>query len=142
MFTKSMLVLSLVGAILGSASAQTTRTGPSAYPTSPTRYSSDSTSALSPCYSSINSTSPCYTGNAYPSYSAITPEAIFPDTKNSKPSIHSFTVDQAKSRIEANGYANVTDLKKDNKGIWRGKAMKDGQAVDVILNFDGKIDAN
>lgn len=52
---------------------------------------------------------------------------------------NSFTEGQAKSRIESNGYANVTELKKDDSGIWRGKAMKDGKPVEVSLDFQGNV---
>ena len=46
---------------------------------------------------------------------------------------NSFTEGQAKSRIEARGYTDVTDLKKDDKGVWHGKAMRGGKSVDVSL---------
>src|SRR4051795_7984497 len=46
---------------------------------------------------------------------------------------NSFTEAQAKSRIEANGFANVSDLRKDDQGVWRGKAMKDGKSVKEAL---------
>ena len=52
---------------------------------------------------------------------------------------NSFTEGQAKSRIESHGFSNVTDLKKDDAGIWRGKAMKDGKSVDVSLDFQGNV---
>jgi hypothetical protein len=52
---------------------------------------------------------------------------------------NSFTEGQAKSRIESRGYSNVTDLKKDDSGVWRGKAMKDGKSVDVSLDFQGNV---
>ena len=52
---------------------------------------------------------------------------------------NSFTEGQAKSRIESNGYANVSDLRKDDQGVWRGKAMKDGKSVNVSLDFQGNI---
>jgi len=52
---------------------------------------------------------------------------------------NSFTEGQAKSRIEARGYANVTGLTKDNQGFWRGKAMKDGKAVNVTLDYQGNV---
>jgi hypothetical protein len=55
---------------------------------------------------------------------------------------HAFTADQAKSRIEANGYSNVSGLQKDAKGIWRGKAVKDGKPVNVILDLQGSVVAN
>jgi len=37
---------------------------------------------------------------------------------------NSFTEAQAKSRIEAAGYSNVSGLTKDKDGIWRGKASR------------------
>ena len=52
---------------------------------------------------------------------------------------NSFTEGQAKSRIESHGFSNVTDLKKDDSGVWRGKAMKDGKSVDVSLDFQGNV---
>jgi protein-disulfide isomerase len=52
---------------------------------------------------------------------------------------NSFTEGQAKSRIEANGYTDVSELKKDDNGVWRGKAKKDGNSVDVSLDFQGNI---
>jgi hypothetical protein len=52
---------------------------------------------------------------------------------------NSFTEGQAKSRIVSHGYSNVTDLKKDESGVWRGKAMKDGKSVDVSLDFQGNV---
>ena len=35
---------------------------------------------------------------------------------------NSFTESQAKSKIEEAGYKDVTSLKKDDNGVWRGKA--------------------
>ena len=52
---------------------------------------------------------------------------------------NSFTEGQARSRIEAAGYSNVSGLAKDNDGIWRGKASKDGRAVEVALDYQGNI---
>jgi periplasmic protein CpxP/Spy len=51
----------------------------------------------------------------------------------------SFTEAQVKSRLEAAGYTNVTELRKDEQGIWRGKAMKDGRQVNVGVDFKGNI---
>jgi hypothetical protein len=52
---------------------------------------------------------------------------------------NSFTEGQAKSRIEADGYTNVTELKKDENGVWRGKGMKDGKSMTISLDFQGNI---
>jgi hypothetical protein len=54
---------------------------------------------------------------------------------------NSFTEGQAKSRIETNGYANVSELQKDDQGVWRGKATKDGKTVSVSLDFQGNVTA-
>jgi putative membrane protein len=55
---------------------------------------------------------------------------------------NSFTEAQAKSRIEAGGYANVSALKKDEKGVWRGTAMKDGKSVQISLDVQGNVVAD
>ena len=52
---------------------------------------------------------------------------------------NSFTEGQAKSRIEANGFADVSGLQKDDTGVWRGTAKKDGKTVDVALDFQGNV---
>jgi hypothetical protein len=52
---------------------------------------------------------------------------------------NSFTEGQAKSRIETGGYGNVSGLKKDEQGVWRAKATKDGKSVDVSLDFQGNV---
>jgi len=52
---------------------------------------------------------------------------------------NSFTEGQAKSRIETGGFSNVSGLKKDDQGVWRAKAMKDGKSVDVSLDFQGNV---
>ena len=52
---------------------------------------------------------------------------------------NSFTEGQAKSRIEGAGFAQVTGLKKDNQGIWRGSAMQNGKRVNVSVDFRGNV---
>ena len=52
---------------------------------------------------------------------------------------NSFTEGQAKSRIEAAGFTNVTALKKDDNGVWRGKASKGGTSSDVSVDFQGNV---
>lgn len=55
------------------------------------------------------------------------------------PGANSFTEGQARSRIEAQGFANVMDLKKDDQGIWRGRGMRNGQQTSVALDFQGNV---
>lgn len=52
---------------------------------------------------------------------------------------NSFTDGEARRRIESSGYSTVADLKKDDDGIWRGSAMKDGAKVGVWLDYKGNI---
>ena len=136
-----LIAAGVVVPMTGPAFAQTQPTRPSAYATPPTISSAFPTAAINPCYSSFNPTSPCYTGNMYPSYSAITQVEV-PNRTDEKPlwGANSLSEDQAKLRIEAKGYLNVSGLQKDNHGIWRGDAtMKDGNPVAVILDLDGNI---
>ena len=56
-----------------------------------------------------------------------------------QPGANSFTEGQARSRIEAAGFANVTELQKDDQGIWRGRGMRDGRQVSVALDFTGAV---
>jgi len=161
---RSLIAAAVAASISGPTFAQTQPTPPSAYATFPTMRSAWATAPLSPCYgwsrghhfasfhdsphngsrhrwSSFNPTSPCYTGTPYPSYSAIEPfEFLSPTSRPALPGSASLDEDQAKLRIEAKGYSDVSGLEKNSRGIWRGKAtMKDGRPVDVILDLEGNI---
>jgi hypothetical protein len=64
------------------------------------------------------------------------------DQNNSKAPVagrNSFTEGQAKSRIEAAGYSNVSNLQKDDDGVWRAKADKGGAQTEVSLDFQGNV---
>jgi hypothetical protein len=52
---------------------------------------------------------------------------------------NSFTEGEARRRIAGKGFSNVTGLKKDSDGIWRGKAQKDGQSTGVWLDYKGNV---
>lgn len=52
---------------------------------------------------------------------------------------NSFTETQAKDRVVANGLAMPATMAKDDKGIWRGTAMKDGKNVNVAVDFKGNV---
>ncbi|QKC98307.1 DUF4142 domain-containing protein [Mesorhizobium sp. NZP2298] len=55
------------------------------------------------------------------------------------PGANSFTEAQAKSAIEKAGYADVSGLKKDDQGIWRGTASKDGKSTPIALDYQGNV---
>lgn len=64
------------------------------------------------------------------------------DQNNSKAPVagrNSFTEGQARSRMEEAGYSNISNLHKDNDGIWRGKADKGGNQTEVSLDFQGNV---
>jgi len=73
---------------------------------------------------------------------STTPAVNTPDTTNPAapvPGANSFTENQAKSRIEDAGFSDVVGLAKDDQGIWRGEAMKDGKSTAVALDFQGNV---
>jgi hypothetical protein len=129
----------MLASLSAPALAQTQPTRQSAYATLRTLQSAFATAALSPCRSGFNPTGPCYSGTIYPFYSAIAPEEV-PSKPSRREGADSLDESQAKARIEAKDYLNVSELRKDDHGIWRGKAtMKNGKAVVVILDLEGNI---
>lgn len=73
---------------------------------------------------------------------ASTPAVASPSTTNPgapAAGANSFTEGQAKSRIEAAGFSNVSGLMKDKDGIWRGTASKGGTTTNVALDFQGNV---
>ncbi|RZK95221.1 MAG: hypothetical protein EOO66_07435 [Methylobacterium sp.] len=55
------------------------------------------------------------------------------------PGANSFTEGQARDRIQDKGFTQVNALSLDSKGVWRGKAMKNGQSVDVSMDYQGNV---
>ncbi|WCJ64175.1 PepSY domain-containing protein [Agrobacterium tumefaciens] len=71
-----------------------------------------------------------------------TPAVATPDTNNPTAPVegaNSFTEAQAKERMEEAGYTQVKDLKKDDKGVWMGSGMKDGNTVTLALDYQGNV---
>jgi hypothetical protein len=52
---------------------------------------------------------------------------------------NSFTEAQAKERIEAAGFTQISGLRKDDQGIWRASAKKGETQVNVSLDFRGNV---
>ncbi|MFC0282349.1 PepSY domain-containing protein [Camelimonas abortus] len=52
---------------------------------------------------------------------------------------NSFTEAQAQERIAEAGFSGVSGLVKDNDGVWRGKAMRNGVQHDVALDYQGNV---
>jgi hypothetical protein len=55
---------------------------------------------------------------------------------------NSFTEGQAQDRILAAGYTNVSALRRDDKGIWRGTAHSQGKEVNVAVDYKGNVVAD
>ncbi|MCC6468127.1 MAG: PepSY domain-containing protein [Alphaproteobacteria bacterium] len=49
------------------------------------------------------------------------------------------TATDARKRLEAAGYRQVSDLKKGCDNVWHGRATKDGAAVSVIVTAQGQV---
>ena len=76
---------------------------------------------------------------------STTPPAVTTSQQNNRTSAapvagrNSFSMGEARRRIEAGGFSQVTGLRKDNRGVWRGKGMKDGQSVTVYCDYQGNV---
>lgn len=136
------VALSVIG--VGAAVAQTA-------PGAPPPVVSPSTVATAPSASSATTPPRPITGptagaaaSTAPSASTM-PPAISTSNADSKTAAapvagaNSFTESEARSRLEAHGYTNVSGLQKDAKSIWRGTATKNGQSVRVALDYQGNI---
>jgi hypothetical protein len=52
---------------------------------------------------------------------------------------NSFTLAEARTHIEKAGYTQVTGLMQTSDGLWQGRALRNGQPVDVALDFRGHV---
>ena len=55
---------------------------------------------------------------------------------------NSFTMGEARRRIEKNGFSHVTGLAKDSNGVWHGQADKSGTNMAVWLDYKGNVGTN
>ena len=80
-------------------------------------------------------TPPAASGPQNPAISGSTSKQVEAPVKGR----NSFTEGEAKSRIESNGFSDVSGLAKDDDGVWRGKAMTDGRRGEVSLDYQGNV---
>ena len=52
---------------------------------------------------------------------------------------NSFTEGEARRRIERRGFQQVAGLHKDDGGVWRGTASRNGASVPVWLDYKGNV---
>lgn len=48
-----------------------------------------------------------------------------------------FTETQARTHLSHLGYADISGLTKDENGVWRGSATKDGKPLTVAVDIKG-----
>src|SRR5258708_5087206 len=58
------------------------------------------------------------------------------------PGVNAFTETQARNRLLALGYCEVSALTKGGDGIWRGTATRNGEPVRVAVDGNGAISSN
>lgn len=64
----------------------------------------------------------------------VPPQGCAADAK-----IDGSTADDARKKMNAAGYTQVTELKKGCDNFWHGRAIKDGQPTGVLLSPDGRV---
>ena len=67
------------------------------------------------------------------SASAVVPAAQLETGSNS------YTEGQARSRMEANGFTAINNLRKDDNGFWRATATHGSSFGDLAMDFQGRI---
>ncbi len=131
---KSALPIAAAASLLlaGAAAAQTTSTSPTATSSPPGATTASPTASTDGAAAKSNSTAPAAVSTADNPRTTAAPV----------PGANSYTEGQARARMEEKGFGNVTELKKDDKGIWRATAMKDGKSTTVALDYQGNVVSN
>jgi hypothetical protein len=52
---------------------------------------------------------------------------------------NSFTEGQARDRAAAAGFTEISEMKKDDNGIWRGSASREGKSVNIAVDYKGNV---
>jgi protein CpxP len=127
---KTLLASTILLSMIGGALAQSGNTAPRANTGSPS--SGTVTGSSNPA---VNTS-----GNAPSNVNASGTATIVALSALEK-GANSFTQSQAQGRLEGAGFTGVSDLKKDDQGIWRGKAMRAGKSTVVGFDYKGNIGA-
>lgn len=53
-----------------------------------------------------------------------------------------FTEEQARVHLAHLGYTSISGLLKDQDGVWRGSATKDGKTITVAVDIKGTVNRN
>ena len=133
------------GAVFAQSTAPTATTTPSttaplATPSAPTTMA-----APNPSNAPAGAQTPAAAMNTNPQTTSPKPSAVQTSNTTKRtaaapvPGRNSFTMNEASKRIASAGYTKVMGLKKDQQGIWRGQAEKDGSPVAVSLDYQGNV---
>jgi putative membrane protein len=76
-----------------------------------------------------------------PATGATTPGTATEGGGRLTPGANSFTEGQARERISDAGFNDVQGLRLDEQGIWRGRAIRNGQQTGVALDYQGNVAA-
>jgi len=83
-------------------------------------------------------TAPASTTSQTPRTSESADSAVVPAAQL-EAGANSYTEGQARSRLEANGFSAISNLRKDDNGFWRATAMHSATSGDVAMDFQGRI---
>ena len=139
----AVALIAASGAALAQGTTPSTTTTPGATTPSTTTPSVTMPSATVP--GPAGSQTPGASVNTTPATSSPSPSAVQTNNTSRRtaaapvPGRNSFTMNQAARRITSAGFTQVTGLKKDGHGIWRGQAQKDGAPVAVSLDYQGNV---
>ena len=134
--TRTMLTLAAT-LLAGTALAQTTpgTNAPGATSNAPMPGVSSSTGVM-PGTGVVNRNSGTAAASGDRNQAVVTTNANAPQPARGA---NSFSQGEAQRRIGAAGFQGVGALTKDNGGVWRGTASKDGRSVAVWLDYKGNI---
>ena len=132
--TRTMLTLAAT-LLAGSALAQTTpgNTAPGATSNAPMPGVSSSTGVM-PGTGLVGRNSGTAAASGDRNQAVTTTSANAPQPARGA---NSFSQGEAQRRLGVAGFQNVGALTKDNGGVWRGTATKDGRSVGVWLDYKG-----
>jgi hypothetical protein len=54
---------------------------------------------------------------------------------------NSFTMGEARDRLQKAGYENISGLTMDNDGLWQARATRHGHPVQVAVDYKGNVAA-
>lgn len=128
--------LALAGSLMATAAFAQTTTAPSTTPTTAGTPPAATSTGTPPGTGMVdrNTGTAAASGNRNQAVTTTNSNAPMPAK-----GANSFTAGEARRRLQKEGFTQVTALKKDQDGIWRGEATKAGAKTGVWLDYKGNI---